>query len=149
MGPCLAVAVAAALLAAPTPKVEGALARRIDRHLSRLVPFGFAGTVLMARGDTVLLHRAYGWADPGAQVPETLETLHAIGSLTKAFTAAAILRLEADGALRTGDRVAAHLPNVPADKAGDASHRSVAGAVFHVAGLCRRGARRPGHAGSD
>ncbi len=117
MGPCLSVALAATLLAAPTPKVEGALARRIDRHLSRLVPYGFAGTVLMARGDTVLLHRAYGWADPDTQMPETLETLHAIGSLTKAFTAAAILRLEADGALRTGDRLSAHLPDVPADKA--------------------------------
>ena len=118
MGPCLAAALAASLLAAPTPRVEGALARRIDRHLARLVPFGFAGTVLMARGDTVLLHRAYGWADPSAQVPETLGTLHAIGSLTKAFTAAAILRLEADGALHTGDRLGTLLPDVPEDKAG-------------------------------
>src|SRR4029079_17132071 len=89
-------ALSASLMTAPTTRVEGALGRRIDRHLSRLVPFGFAGTVLMARGDTVLLHRAYGLADPTAQVPETVETLHALGSLSKAFTAAAILRLEAD-----------------------------------------------------
>jgi len=88
MGACLAAALAASLMTAPTTRVEGALARRIDRHLSRLVPFGFAGTVLMARGDTVLLHRAYGSADAAGQVPETLRTLHAIGSLTKAFTAA-------------------------------------------------------------
>jgi CubicO group peptidase (beta-lactamase class C family) len=131
MEPCLAVALAASLLATPTPRVEGALARRIDRHLSRLVPFGFAGTVLMARGDTVLLHRAYGWADPAAQVPETLETLHAIGSLTKAFTAAAILRLETDGALRTGDRLAAHLPGVPPDKASITLHQL----LTHTAGI--------------
>ncbi|HEX5042397.1 MAG TPA: serine hydrolase domain-containing protein [Candidatus Polarisedimenticolaceae bacterium] len=131
MGPCLAAALAASLLAAPTPRVEGALARRIDRHLSRLVPFGFAGTVLMARGDTVLLHRAYGWADGEARTPETLETLHAIGSLTKAFTAAAVLRLEADGVLRTGDPLAAHLPDVPSDKATITLHQL----LTHTAGI--------------
>ena len=131
MASCLAVALAAAILAAPTPRVEGALARRIDRHLSRLVPFGFAGTVLMGRGDTVLLHRAYGWADPHGRVPETLETLHAIGSLTKAFTAAAVLRLEADGALRTGDHLGAHLPGVPSDKAAITLHQL----LTHTAGI--------------
>jgi CubicO group peptidase (beta-lactamase class C family) len=131
MGPCLAAALAASLLAAPTPRVEGALARRIDRHLSRLVPFGFAGTVLMARGDTVLLHRAYGWADLADGVPETVETLHAIGSLTKAFTAAAILRLEADSALRTGDRLGTHLPGAPPDKAGITLHQL----LTHTAGI--------------
>ena len=81
------------------------------------MPFGFAGTVLLARGDTVLLHRGYGLADPSTQFPETTETLHAIGSLTKAFTAAAILRLEADGQLRTSDPLEAILPGVPEDKA--------------------------------
>ena len=119
MGPCLAAALVAALAAAPVAKVDGALARRLDRHLSRLVPFGFAGTVLLARGDTVLLHRGYGWADPATRFPETTETLHAIGSLTKAITAAAVLRLEADGQLRIDDRLSEHLPDVPADKAED------------------------------
>ena len=131
MGTCLVVALAASLLAPPVTRVEGALARRIDRHLSRLVPFGFAGTVLMARGDTVLLHRAYGWADPGSEAPESLKTLHALGSLTKAFTAAAILRLEADGALRTDDRLASLLPGVPADKTTITLHQL----LTHTAGI--------------
>jgi CubicO group peptidase (beta-lactamase class C family) len=127
LGPGLAVLLAAS----PALVVEGMLARRLDRHLSRLTPFGFAGTVLVARGDEVLLHRGYGWADPVARVPETTETLHAIGSLTKQFTAAAVLRLETDGRLRVSDRLGDLLAGVPPDKAAITLHQL----LTHTAGI--------------
>src|SRR4030095_16069979 len=46
----------------------------------------------------------------------TPKTSFDIGSVTKQFTAAAGLRLEEQGRLRTSDAIARHLPDVPADK---------------------------------
>jgi len=63
----------------------------------------FRGSVLVARGDDVV----FRWANTPA-------TSFRIGSLTKQFTAAAILLLEERGKLRTGDRLRAILPEVPA-----------------------------------
>ncbi|HWK88992.1 MAG TPA: serine hydrolase domain-containing protein, partial [Longimicrobium sp.] len=111
----LAAAPVAAQTAAPAPPEAAA---RIDEHMRRLVPFGFSGAVkLMHEGD-VLLDRAYGMADPEKSIATTPETVFNIGSIAKQFTAAAILKLEAEGKLSVGDPISRFFPGAPADKAG-------------------------------
>lgn len=70
----------------------------------------FAGVVLVTRHDTVLLRQAYGLADQEWAVPNTLETRFALASVTKQFTALAILQLAERGQLRLTDKLSAFLP---------------------------------------
>lgn len=65
----------------------------------------FAGVVVVGRGDRVLSRKAVGLADRAKQVPMTPETRINIGSITKAFTGVAILRLAQDGKLGLDDAI--------------------------------------------
>ncbi len=73
----------------------------------------FMGSVLVARGDSVVFDKAYGSASLEFGVSNTTRTRFRIGSLTKQFTAAAVLLLEERGKLRVEDRINAHIPDPP------------------------------------
>ena len=70
-----------------------------DKTVIALADSGFSGVVLIARGDSVLLHRAYG---SPAHRPDTSSAFW-IGSIAKGFTAAAILKLQESGRLSVRD----------------------------------------------
>jgi CubicO group peptidase (beta-lactamase class C family) len=74
----------------------------------------FMGSVLVARGDRVIFNKSYGWANMEWEVPNTPATKFRIGSLTKQFTAAAILLLEERGKLKIEDPIRKYLPDEPA-----------------------------------
>jgi len=115
----------------PDSLVRGEQGAKLDRHLRRLAGFGFSGVTLVARGGEVILARGYGLADREKNIPMRATTVINTGSITKQFTAAAILRLEALGRLRTEDSIARHLPGVPEDKQGITLHHL----LTHTAGL--------------
>jgi len=73
----------------------------------------FSGDVLIARGDEVLLHEQYGFSDWPSRTPLGPNGIFKIGSVTKQFTAAAILRLEEKGLLSTTDPIAKMIPELP------------------------------------
>lgn len=131
----LRVAVACALAAAPGPAQSPPApdVRELERYLSRAEQLGFSGAVLVAGGDRVLLERGYGWADREAGVPVEGGTAFGIGSVTKQFTAAAILRLQEQGRLRVTDSIGRFFPGVPAEKRGITLHHL----LTHSSGLPR------------
>lgn len=98
------------------PVVSGPLGQRADAWLSRLVPLGFSGAVLIGQGDQVLLCKGYGLSDRENSTPFSAHTLFSTGSITKQFTGAAILKLQEQGKLSTHDLLSVHLQGVPADK---------------------------------
>ena len=53
----------------------------------------FSGNVLIAKQGTIIFQRAYGYADRQHQLANNLETTFRVGSLTKMFTSAVILKL--------------------------------------------------------
>ena len=55
--------------------------------------------------------RGYGFRDREHQLPATPRTVYGIASMTKSFTALAILRLEEDRKLKTTDPVVRYLPD--------------------------------------
>ncbi len=65
----------------------------------------FMGAVLVARGDKVLFRQVYGMADADKGLPSRLDTRFRLASVSKQFTAAAILKLADDGKLTVGDPV--------------------------------------------
>ncbi len=85
----------ASVTPAPLTGPDAAVFRNIDAHMTALAGAGrFSGTVLVARGDTVLLSKGYGMANEEFSIPNTPQTVFPIGSNTKQLTAAAIMKLQ-------------------------------------------------------
>ncbi|MEW6762034.1 MAG: serine hydrolase [Pseudomonadota bacterium] len=74
----------------------------------------FTGAVLVARDDKVLLNKGYGHANREWSIPNGPDTRFRIASITKQFTAAAILLLAERGKLRIDDKISVYLPDSPA-----------------------------------
>lgn len=73
----------------------------------------FAGTVLITRNDTVLFKKAYGYADLEWNVKNTIDTKFSLASVTKQFTAAAILQLAENDKLTLDDKLSKYYPFIP------------------------------------
>ncbi|GAA3131163.1 hypothetical protein GCM10010466_22250 [Planomonospora alba] len=87
---------------------------RMDTLVKAYTRLGrFSGSVLVARGDRVLLSKGYGLADHEHGVPNTPRTAFRIGSQTKTFTAIAILRLQECGLLDVARPLEEVLPGHP------------------------------------
>jgi len=108
---------AAVLIFAGTGSLFGQdrnLERRVDDYLAPYVKGkNFLGAVLIAQGDRVLVNRAYGEASYELHVQNSPATRFHIASISKPFTAAAILLLEQRGLLRVSDPVSRYLPDFP------------------------------------
>lgn len=63
----------------------------------------------VVQGDRPVWTKAFGWADVSAKTAATPRTRYRIGSITKTFTALAILQLHEEGKLRLDDRVRDHV----------------------------------------
>jgi CubicO group peptidase (beta-lactamase class C family) len=126
-----ALAGAAPARAADRPVVNGETGRKLDEYLSRLERFGFSGGAVAVRGRDVLLLKSYGLADRAGHVPLTTDSVYNLGSITKQFTAAAILTLEMQGKLSVTDLVSKYFDGVPPDKAAVTLHHL----LTHSSGL--------------
>lgn len=71
------------------------------------------GSILVAKDGDVLLHGGYGMANWEHGVPNRPDTKFRIASLTKSFTAAAILQLHQEKKLDINDHLHTHLPDYP------------------------------------
>jgi len=74
---------------------------------------GFNGTVLIAKNGKVLLSKGYGMANYELGVPNTPQTKFHLASVSKTFTAAAIMMLQERGLLNTSDPLTKFIPDYP------------------------------------
>ncbi|MCG8327849.1 MAG: beta-lactamase family protein [Chitinophagales bacterium] len=102
-------------------------AKTIDSYFERLESFGLSGSLLIGNKDEILFQAEYG--SPASE--NHIERAYLVGSLTKQFTATAILYLEQQGLLNTQDKLADHLRDIPSDKSGISIHQL----LTHTAGL--------------
>jgi CubicO group peptidase (beta-lactamase class C family) len=101
--------------AAQTAVSNQELAARVDEYVNALVKQNrFSGAILLAREGKVLLSKGYGMANLEDETPNTPQTKFRLGSLTKQFTAAAILLLQERGKLNVQDGVCKYIENCPA-----------------------------------
>ena len=98
----------AGLASAQTPAIPDSIDRFLRAELVRQRIPGMSVAVL--RGDSVLLSRGYGFANVEQHVPATDSTVYMVGSLTKPFTAAAIVLLSQQGRLKLDDPITKYLP---------------------------------------
>lgn len=73
----------------------------------------FNGTVLVAERDRIIFEGSYGFANEDFQAPNQSNTIYHMASVSKNFTAAAVLILEQKGLLNTSDLVSKHIPDYP------------------------------------
>lgn len=105
---------AAFVLATTTLACGQDVAAKADQYLSAWATQGrFSGTVLIAKGDKILLRKGYGMANFEQNVPNTPETVFRIGSITKLYTAFSVLQLEERGLLKVSDPVVKYIPEMP------------------------------------
>ena len=101
---------------APPPAIVAA-AEIVDKASSYLDAQvrvrGFSGAVMIARDGTPILAKAYGWANVEWKVPNTTDTKFRLGSITKQFTAAAVLRLQEQGKLAVDAPICTYLDPCP------------------------------------
>jgi len=64
-------------------------------------------------GDQIVLEKAYGMADLEHDVPNAADTIFEAGSVSKQFTAMAVLLLAKDGKLSLDDPVRRYIPELP------------------------------------
>jgi len=133
-------------MAAPAPLVETPEVRSaIDlleawiegQRVARSLPGLSMGIV---HDQTLIWSGGFGWADVERREPATADTLYRIGSITKLFTATALLILRDEGRLHLDDPLTAHLPWFQMKAAADAGTITVRHLLTHTSGLPREGA---------
>ncbi len=96
----------------------------IDNYLSKLAKEqNFSGGLLIIKDGKQLLSKGYGFADKANKIQFSSSTLASMGSITKAFTATAIMKLVEQNKLSVEDKLSKFFPTVPADKANITIHQ--------------------------
>ncbi|OFC69368.1 serine hydrolase domain-containing protein [Alteromonas confluentis] len=118
------VVFSAKLLACTFPGVEKAAAQYAKHDAPGFV-------FLVAQNNTVVCKKAVGLANIELGVPVNANTVFEIGSLTKLFTATAILLLEQQEKLNRNDLVSRYIPGITSQK----SPVTIAHLLSHTSGL--------------
>jgi CubicO group peptidase (beta-lactamase class C family) len=102
----------------------------LDAALEAWGEVGFDGTIAIVRGEVSCVAAA-GQRDPEEGTAMSADTAFAIGSVSKSFTAAAIMRLISDGALSVDDTAGDVIPGL-GGPAGDATIEQL---LTHTSGV--------------
>ncbi len=88
------------------------LTQKYDEYINKRFEKGdFMGVVMIAKNGNPVYTKAIGYADISTEIPNSPELKYLIGSVTKQFTAALILKLQEEGKLKTSDRISKYFPN--------------------------------------
>ncbi len=91
---------------------DGALAVAVDREFRDALATGTTGDIIVEQDGKLVLKAGYGWANREKKIPFTTQTVAQIGSITKQFTAMALIGLWHDGKIDFAKPVKTYLPNV-------------------------------------
>ena len=131
----MALSAIAALFISASPAMAEATSQQlsqIDAIFARWSGSNTPGCAIsVAERGAVVAKRAYGMADLDLAVPARTDSIYEAGSVSKQFTAAAILMLAREGKLRLNDDIRKYLPEMP----GYGTPITVEQMLHHVSGL--------------
>ena len=86
----------------------------LDNYMKAQVSVNeFSGTILVAQKGIIIYEKAFGMADREWSIPNTIQSKFEIGSVTKQFTSACILRLVEQGKLNLDDKLSKYFADFP------------------------------------
>lgn len=98
----------------PSNHPKGDFESKVDEYMeARLRLNSFTGSVLIAQNRSLFIKKGYGSADYELNVPNTSSTKFRIGSLTKQFTAMAVMQLQEREKLHVENTLEQYLPDYP------------------------------------
>jgi len=107
---CVFIAIFCFALLPSSARAED-ITKEVDAYMNALVEKQiFSGSILIAKGGKVLVNKGYGMANYEHDIPNTGETKFRIGSVTKQFTAVAILQLLEKGEVSLKAHISEYLP---------------------------------------
>lgn len=112
-------------------KKEQKALNKIHEYLIASEKNGLNGAILIAIDKKIVYNKGFGFADKAKKIKNTPSTVFDIGSVSKQFTAAAILKLEEQGQLKVEDYITKYFKNVPEDKKKISIHQL----LTHTAGF--------------
>lgn len=118
------------------PEDQNDIADKLDAFMSAYnehCSYKYSGTVLVAKGDEVLLNKGYGTANYTEETKNTSDSVFAIGSITKSITAIAIMQLHQKGLLNVDDPISKYIDHSRGDDI------TIHHLLTHTAGLTREG----------
>jgi CubicO group peptidase (beta-lactamase class C family) len=98
------------------PAGRGGTDASIEEFLDQILPAGASGTLVAARDGKRVYCKGFGMADRKARIPASCKTVYDTMSMTKQFTAAAILKLQMMGKLEVSDPIGEYVGPVPVEK---------------------------------
>ena len=91
------------------------ITQKVDEYMNAAARVdGFSGSILVARDGQPVVSKGYGMANVELDVPNQPQTVFRLGSVTKQFTATAIMLLQERGKLNVNDAACKYLENCPA-----------------------------------
>ncbi|MDA3952336.1 MAG: serine hydrolase [Bacteroidales bacterium] len=88
--------------------------KNVDEYIDAHVQMNqFSGSILIAKNDQIIVTKGYGFANYGFEIKNNPEIKFRIASLTKGFTAVAILQLEENSLLSVDDKLQKYIPDYP------------------------------------
>lgn len=117
----------------PASAARAALVARLDSLVVAAVadlPVASA-SIAVVRGSDTLVRRAVGFADLESGEPASPDSPYRIGSITKSFTAAAIMQQVEQGRIGLDDELGKYLPDYPAP----GRHATIRELLDHTSGI--------------
>src|SRR6266576_1833143 len=100
------------MLCYPTSTFAQQSRNKFDDHIQAFVRNGdFSGSVLIGKSGHVVFQKSYGMANYEWSIPNTERTKFHIASVTKTFTAAAVVMLQKQGKLKLSDPLSKYIPD--------------------------------------
>ena len=113
------------------PKVASRKAAKLDTFFKKLHKFGgFNGSVLVAQYGKIIYKNAFGYSSFFRRDTNTTQTQFQLASVSKQFTAVAIMQLHEKGLINYDDPVYKHISNFPYD-----SSITIRSLLTHVSGI--------------
>ena len=98
----------------PTHSIAQTMEQQVDAYLKARYPANAPGvSFLIAKDGKTIYRKAFGMANLELNVPMKPENVFEIGSITKQFTAIAILQLMEQGRLSLQDEITKYIPDYP------------------------------------
>jgi len=93
---------------------SASLTSELDSYLQACTDRGyFSGSVLIAKGNDLLLNKGYGLSNQEHNIPNSPATKFRLSSLSKPFVSLAIMQLEEKGMLSVSDLLSQYIPDYP------------------------------------